>query len=100
MLWAAALSAWHSTWVIFRRQNSGSFLVRSEVAYMFFDVLLTNYTVLLGGVFLPPSLFWLGFTSYKFLPIWAPMISGLLFGWAATLIFVSFKRTVIANGLD
>lgn len=35
------------------------------------------------------AIFWLGWTSYPSISIWAPMMSGLLLGIALTFIFVS-----------
>ena len=35
------------------------------------------------------SIFWLGWTSYPSISLWAPMMAGLLIGISLTFIFVS-----------
>lgn len=47
---------------------------------------------------LPPGIFWLGFTSYPSISFWVPMMSGIPFGLASTLVFVSFFVVVVWRG--
>ena len=55
-------------------------------------------TLLVGAVGLPISLFWLGWTSYpNKVPIYAPIASGVLFGFSLFLIFVGTYQVIMSS---
>lgn len=67
--------------------------------------------VLLGGVFIPISIFWLGWTSFESisseyfsilifyflltLTVWSPIVSGIPFGYGFIMIFTGIYQTII-----
>lgn len=51
---------------------------------------------MLGGAFaLPISLFWMGWTDYKSVSIWSPILSCTLFGYGVITIFISAYMYII-----
>lgn len=51
---------------------------------------------ILGGAFaVPVSLFWLGWTDYKSISIWSPIVASGLFGYGVITIFISAYMYVI-----
>ncbi|KAE9403832.1 MFS general substrate transporter [Gymnopus androsaceus JB14] len=51
--------------------------------------------VLLGGTFVPISIFWLGWTSFESISIWSPILSGLPFGYGFIMIFTGVSQMLI-----
>ncbi|KIK69195.1 hypothetical protein GYMLUDRAFT_153053 [Collybiopsis luxurians FD-317 M1] len=51
--------------------------------------------LLLGGAFVPISIFWLGWTSFKSISIWSPIIAGIPFGYGFIMIFASVYQMLI-----
>ncbi|CAD6583407.1 MAG: hypothetical protein CYPHOPRED_002357 [Cyphobasidiales sp. Tagirdzhanova-0007] len=53
--------------------------------------------MMVGGVVLPVSVFWIGWTSFKSISVWAPMMAGVPFGFSVLLIFIATYQNIIES---
>lgn len=57
----------------------------------FFHRIIAHRLTRISAIF-AISFFWFGWTSFPSISIWAPLLSGLAFGWSVVWIFVSSSR--------